>query len=146
MLPHCVNLKVTMQRLASFSEGLYFNSAWRLVILRGFPDLPQFIQENSRTIHSFFNLWLISILYSSSDASHRKQDTNWFCVNNQGKRWVDSKRFWWWCIILRLTGLLNFVHHRYSRNQKTKRFEYWICFCPQVRRADTYSVGSLRES
>jgi hypothetical protein len=85
MLPYCVNLKVTMQWLASFSGGLYFNSAWRLVMLRGFPDLPQFIQEYSKTIYSFFNLWLISILYSSfivRRISHKARH-NWFCVNNQ---------------------------------------------------------------
>jgi hypothetical protein len=34
----------------------------------------------------------------------------------------------------------------YSINQKTRRFGNWICFRPQVRGNDTYSVGSLRKS
>jgi hypothetical protein len=33
-----------------------------------------------------------------------------------------------------------------SKCKKTHRYGNWICFCPQVRGADTYSVGSLRKS
>jgi hypothetical protein len=35
---------------------------------------------------------------------------------------------------------------RFSRSQKKQRFGNWICFRPQVRGEDTYSVGSLRKS
>jgi hypothetical protein len=31
---------------------------------------------------------------------------------------------------------------QYSRKQKTKRFGNWICFRPQVRWEDTYSVAN----
>jgi hypothetical protein len=30
--------------------------------------------------------------------------------------------------------------------RKKRRFEKWICLCPQVRGGETYSVGSLRKS
>jgi hypothetical protein len=37
----------------------------------------------------------------------------------------DSKGFWRWCIMHRISGFLDFPIARYSRN--------WICFRPQVR-------------
>jgi hypothetical protein len=35
---------------------------------------------------------------------------------------------------------------RYCRNYKTQRFGKWICFRPQMRGEDIYSVESLRKS
>jgi hypothetical protein len=48
---------------------------------------------------------------------------------------VDSKRFWRWCVTLRITGFLEFAHRlalKKNNNKRTERFGKWIYFRPQV--------------
>jgi hypothetical protein len=47
--------------------------------------------------------------------------------------------------ITNITGFLDFFHRPVFLGVETRRFENWICFCPQVKGGeDTYSVGRLR--
>jgi hypothetical protein len=52
------------------------------------------------------------------------------------KRHSDSESLCFWTLSI----------VRNSKYKKAQRFGNWICFRSQVRRGDTYSVGSLRKS
>jgi hypothetical protein len=54
----------------------------------------------------------------------------------------DSKRFWRWCMSLRITGFLDFAHSPWL--QRTRRFGNWICFRQVSGVEDIYSVESVR--
>jgi hypothetical protein len=74
-------------------------------------------------------------------------------VTAQGELWPPEKSASILLYSLSVLPILSLSfcegHHayiRYSGKQKIRRFGNWICFRPQVRGKDTYSVGSFKKS
>jgi hypothetical protein len=59
---------------------------------------------------------------------------------------VDSKRFGRWCIILRITGFLDFVHRPVFYKPDNTTFRKLDLFPSSSEGVDTYCVGYLKKS